>query len=100
MIKMRSILDPKRHYKTENDKAQIPEFSQIGTIIEGPTEFYSARLLNNARRKTFAGEVLAMERSTRRFRKNYNEIQLAATSGKKAYYKDLKARRSGGVRKR
>ena len=99
MIKMRSILDPKRHYKTENVKAQTPEFSQIGTIIEGPTEFYSSRLLNNARRKTFAGEVLAMERSTRRFRRKYGDLQLAATSGKKAFYKDLKAQRSRGGQK-
>ena len=100
MIKMRSILDPKRHYKTENVIAQTPEFSQMGTIIEGPTEFYSSRLLNNDRRKTFAGEVLAMERSTRRFRSKYRDVQLAATSGKKAFYKDLKAQRSRGVRKR
>ena len=83
MIKMRSILDPKRHYKTEDVKAQTPEFSQIGTIIEGPTDFYSSRLLNNALRKTFAGEVLAMEameRSTGRFCSKFIDVQLAATT--------------------
>lgn len=97
---MRSILDPKRHYKTDSTKAQTPEFSQIGTIIEGPTEFYSSRILNNDRRKTLADEVLAMEKSTGRFRSKYRDVQVAATSGKKTFYKNLKARRSGGVRKR
>lgn len=97
---MRSILDPKRHYKTDSTKTQTPEFSQIGTIIEGPTEFYSSRMLNNDRRKTIADEVLAMEKSTGRFRSKYRDVQLAATSGKKAFYKNLKAKRSGGVKKR
>lgn len=97
---MRSILDPKRHYKTDSTKAQTPEFSQIGTIIEGPTEFYSSRILKNDRRKTLADEVLATEKSTGRFRSKYRDIQVAATSGKKSFYKNLKARRSRGIRKR
>ncbi|MCJ1265268.1 hypothetical protein MMC22_005143 [Lobaria immixta] len=100
IIKMRSILDPKRHYKTDSANLQTPGFSQIGTIIEGPTEFYSSRILNNDRRKTIVDEVLAMEKSTGRFRSKYRDVQLAATSGKKTFYKNLKARRSRGVRKR
>jgi len=35
LLRMRSVLDPKRHYKKEGSKPQIPEFSQVGTIIEG-----------------------------------------------------------------
>ena len=38
IIKQRSALDPKRHYK--KDKWEIPKFFQMGTIIEGNTEFY------------------------------------------------------------
>ena len=100
LLKMRNVLDPKRHYKKENGKATVPNFSQVGTIIEGPTEFYSSRIPNRERKKTFVDEVLAAEESTGRFKSKYNDIQAAKTSGKKAYYKKLKDKRSGGVRRR
>lgn len=97
---MRNVLDPKRHYKKENGKAQAPEFSQVGTIIEGPTEYYSSRLLNRERKKTFIEEVLAAEEENGRFKRKYGDIQALKTSGKKAFYKKLKEKRGGGVRKR
>ncbi len=65
----------------------------MGTIIEGPTEFYSARLPNKERHATFLEEVLAQESNTGRFKKKYGEIQVTKSSGKKAYYKALKAKR-------
>ncbi len=97
---MRNVLDPKRHYKKDNGKAQAPEFSQVGTIIEGPTEYYSSRLLNRDRKKTFVEEVLAAEEENGRFKRKYSDIQALKTSGKKAYYKKLQDKRSGGIRKR
>lgn len=97
---MRSILDPKRHYKKDNSRPDVPAFSQVGTIIEGPTEFYSGRINNKDRKKTFVEEVLAQEEKTGRFKKKYNEIQQAKTSGKKAFYKALKAKRKGRLEKR
>ncbi|KAK5014775.1 dTDP-fucopyranose mutase [Cryomyces antarcticus] len=100
LLKMRSVLDPKRHYKKENGKAKAPEFSQVATIVEGPTEFFSGRLLNRDRKKTFVDEVLAREAQTGRFKNKYNDVQAAKTSGKKDFYKSLKAKRHGGVRKR
>lgn len=93
---MRDVLDPKRHYKKEGGKPHIPEFSQVGTIIEGPTEYFSARLSNKDRKRTLVEEVLAGEVTTGRFKSKYNEIQAAKTSGKKAHYKKLKAMRKGG----
>lgn len=99
LLKMRGILDPKRFYKKENGKSNMPEFSQVGTIIEGPTEYYNGRLQNKDRKKTFVEEVLAGEAQTGRFKKKYNEIQSSKTSGKKAYYKALKAKRKGRVEK-
>ena len=90
---MRSVLDPKRHYKKENAKAEAPEFSQVGTLIEGPTEFFSSRLLNRDRKKTLVDEILTAEGSTGRFKSKYNDIQMSKTSGKKAFYKTLKAKR-------
>lgn len=81
--------------KKDNSKAQVPEFSQVGTVIEGPTEFYSARLSNKDRKRTFVEEVLAGENSSQRFKSKYNEIQAAKTSGKKTHYKKMKELRRG-----
>ncbi|EPS26081.1 hypothetical protein POX_c04459 [Penicillium oxalicum] len=94
LIRMRSVLDPKRHYKKENGKAKIPEFSQVGTIVEGPTEFFSGRITKKDRKKNFVEEVLAVERQNRRFESKYRDIQAHKTSGKKAFYKDLQAKRN------
>ncbi|KAI9821116.1 MAG: hypothetical protein M1827_003850 [Pycnora praestabilis] len=91
--KLRGVLDPKRHYKKETSNRQGPRFSQVGTIIQGPTEYYSARLPNKERRKTFVDEVLAQEAVSGRFKRKYNEIQSAKTSGKKGYYKALLKKR-------
>lgn len=99
LLKMRGVLDPHRHYKKMNSKSDVPAFSQVGTIIEGPTEYYNGRLNNKDRKKTFVEEVLAQEQQTGRFKKKYNEIQKTKTSGKKAFYKALKAKRSGRVGK-
>lgn len=95
LLRMRSVLDSKRHYKKEDSKLQIPEFSQVGTIIEGPTEFFSARLTNKDRKRTLVEEVLEGEKSTQRFKNKYKEIQDTKTSGKKAHYKKMKALRRG-----
>ncbi|TVY21243.1 rRNA-processing protein fcf2 [Lachnellula arida] len=95
LLRMRAVLDPKRHYKKEGSKPQIPEFSQVGTIIEGPTEFFSARLTNKDRKRTLVEEVLEGEKATQRFKSKYREIQEAKTSGKKAHYKRMKDLRRG-----
>lgn len=98
LIRMRSVLDPKRHYKKENGKAKIPEFSQVGTIIQGPTEFFSGRIAKKDRKKNFVEEALALERENRRFESKYRDIQATKTSGKKAFYKDLQAKRNRKIR--
>ena len=99
LIKMRGVLDPHRHYKKENGKMQAPEYSQVGTIVEGPTEYFTGRIENKKRKRTFVEEVLAGEQETHRFKRKYGEYQNKTTSGKKAFYKDLKAKRKGGVKK-
>ncbi|KAK4969913.1 dTDP-fucopyranose mutase [Elasticomyces elasticus] len=100
LLKMRNVLDPHRHYKKESGKMKAPEFSQVGTILQGPTEYFSARIQNRDRKKTFIEEVLSGEAETGRFKKKYGEIQNTKTSGKKAFYKALKAKRAGGIKKR
>ncbi|KAL6228883.1 hypothetical protein BDW75DRAFT_124892 [Aspergillus navahoensis] len=95
LLRMRSILDPKRHYKKESGKAQPPKYSQVGTIIEGPTEYFSGRIARRDRKKTFVEEALALEKETRRFETRYNHVQDRKRSGKTAFYKSLVAKRKG-----
>ncbi|OJD12592.1 hypothetical protein AJ78_06835 [Emergomyces pasteurianus Ep9510] len=96
LLRMRPVLDPRRHYKKDNSKAKAPEYSQVGTIIEGPTEFFSSRIPKKLRKRTFVEEAMATEKETGRFRRKYEEIQAAKTSGKTAHYKAVKAKRAGG----
>ncbi|KAI2487164.1 rRNA-processing protein FCF2 [Pyrenophora tritici-repentis] len=96
LLKMRSVLDPKRHYKKDNSKNDVPAFSQVGTVIEGPTEFFSSRLKNKERKQTMLEEVIAQEQDSGRFNRKYQDIQTTKSSGKKAYYNALKAKRSKG----
>ncbi|RDW59273.1 Fcf2 domain-containing protein [Aspergillus mulundensis] len=100
ILRMRSILDPKRHYKKENGKAQPPKYSQVGTIIEGPVEFFSGRIAKRDRKKTFVEEALDMEKENKRFEARYNAVQDKKRSGKKAFYKSLVAKRTGGKNQR
>jgi Fcf2 pre-rRNA processing len=94
------VLDPKRHYKKNTKGNQFPEFSQVGTIVEGSTEFFSARIPNKQRKKTFVDEVLAGEKESGYFGRKYSEVQTSKTSGKKAFYKKLKERRSSARKSR
>lgn len=99
LLKMRNVLDPHRHYKKDNSKQLAPEFSQVGTIVEGPTEYFSARLDRGDRRETLADEILAGEKTSGRFRRKYDEIQVRKTSGKKAHYKALMEKRKRNFKK-
>ncbi|KAJ5362286.1 Fcf2 pre-rRNA processing [Penicillium brevicompactum] len=83
LIRMRSVLDPHRHYKKDNGKANPLS----------PTEFFSNRITKKDRKRNFVEETLALERGTKRFEKKYRDIQTAKTSGKKSFYKNLQAKR-------
>lgn len=93
VLKNRSVLDRKRHYKKE--KWQLPQFFQTGTIVEGNTEFYSARMTKKNRGRTLAEEILNDTDSGEYFKKKYSEIQKKKTSGGKKHYKKLKLKRQG-----
>lgn len=91
LLQMRSVLDRKRHYKKE--KVGVPQYFQTGTIIEGNTEYYSARLSNKERKKTLAEEILADSESRKYFKRKYADIQTSKLSGRKAHYKKVKEMR-------
>ncbi|PIA34595.1 hypothetical protein AQUCO_03700112v1 [Aquilegia coerulea] len=60
IIKLRSVLDPKRHYKKSDSKSKtLPKYFQVGTIIESPSEFFTGRLTKKERKTTFADELLS-----------------------------------------
>lgn len=92
ILKNRSALDPKRHYKKE--KWQVPQYFQSGTIIEGNTEYYS-RLSRKSRGKTLAEEILHDDDSSKYFKRKYYEIQKERTSGGKRHYNKIKQKRRG-----
>ncbi|KAI0433937.1 Fcf2 pre-rRNA processing-domain-containing protein [Xylaria sp. FL1042] len=94
LLKMRDVLDPKRHYKKDTTRA-IPEFSQVGTVIPGPTDYFNGRMTKKERKRTLLEDVLETEDATRRFKSKYGEIQAAKTSGKKGHYKKMMQKRYG-----
>ncbi|KAI1247191.1 hypothetical protein MGN70_011078 [Eutypa lata] len=95
ILKMRDILDPKRFYRKDSSKAAVPEFSQVGVLVEGPTEWHSARMTKKERKRTLLDEVLETEDATRRFKSKYGQIQEVKTSGKKGHYKKMMEKRYG-----
>ncbi|EWC45079.1 hypothetical protein DRE_06218 [Drechslerella stenobrocha 248] len=96
MIKLRNVLDPHKHFKGDDWKGKLPKYFQMGTLIEGPTEYYSARLNNKDRHKSMVDEILASSASKSRFKKKYDEIQAKKRSGRKEFYKKLKEKRGKG----
>lgn len=95
---MRNVLDPHRHYRKDSSKGKIPEYSQVGTVIEGPTEFFSSRIVKKDRKKSFLDEVAADQKNKERFKNKYNEIQDKKRSGKKEHYKKVMKKRGKQAR--
>jgi hypothetical protein len=92
LIHMRAVLDPKRMYKRQGS-FKIPEYSEIGTVIEGPTEFFSSRLSKPRRSNTLLAETLMTESKAGKLKSKYAQLQKQQRSGKKAFYRSLVARR-------
>ncbi|KAF2456768.1 Fcf2 pre-rRNA processing-domain-containing protein [Lineolata rhizophorae] len=99
LLKMRSVLDPHRHYKKESAKAEMPKYSQRGTLIEGPAEYYTARIPNKERKRTFVEEVLAKEAESGKFKEKFEALQATKRSGKKEHYKALRAKRASNFKR-
>ncbi|XP_073242946.1 uncharacterized protein [Porites lutea] len=85
IMKMRNILDRKRHYK-KNDSSALPKYFQIGTVVEGSADFYSSRIPKRQRKNNVIDELLSDTEFRRYNKKKYLEIQAAKQSGKKGFY--------------
>ncbi|KAG5355020.1 rRNA-processing protein [Yarrowia sp. B02] len=89
LLKMRNVLDPKRFYK-KSDSKKDPKFFEMGTIVEGNTEFFSARLTKKERKQTFAQELLGDDDSQKYFKRKYAEIGDSKDVGRKKHFQNLK----------
>jgi hypothetical protein len=78
---------------------KIPEYSQIGTIIEGPSEFYSSRLTKQGRSTSLLEEAMTTESKQGKLSAKYAKLQKQQRSGKKAFYRSLVARRKNHTHK-
>lgn len=76
VLKNRSVLNPKRFYKREDKRRkELPKYFQIGTIKEGPTEFYSSRIPRKQRKQHIVDELLEDAESRNYIKKKFTEIQ-------------------------
>lgn len=76
-IRNRNYLDPKRFYKSSDPTGQ---FVQIGTVIEGPSEFFSSRLTKKERRTNLVDEVLADTSSSQYAQNKFQQLQREKTA--------------------
>ncbi|KAJ2041475.1 rrna-processing protein fcf2 [Coemansia sp. RSA 2337] len=96
VLQLRNVLDPKRFYKKDASAKKIPKYFEVGTIIEGPTEFYSSRLTKKERKTTLVDELLADKQARDYFKRKVNEIHAHNNSGGKNWYKKTTAAAKGG----
>lgn len=76
LLKLRSTLDPKRHYKKADSKSKnLPKYFQIGTVIESASEFYSGRLTKKERKSTLAEEILSDPKAKQYRKRKVREIE-------------------------
>ncbi|KAG0280224.1 hypothetical protein BGZ96_001623 [Linnemannia gamsii] len=100
ILRLRNVLDPKRFYKREEKgKPRFPKYFQVGTIIEGNTEFYSSRLSKKERATTITGEVMKDIAGRDYYKRKFDEIQVAKQSGGKRFNKKGKGKQSKSWRK-
>ncbi|KAJ2453921.1 rrna-processing protein fcf2 [Coemansia sp. RSA 2336] len=88
VLQLRNVLDPTRFYKKDAvAKRKLPKYFEMGTIIEGPTEFYSSRLTKKERRSNLVDELLADKQARTYFKRKVGEIHARNQSGGKNWYK-------------
>ncbi|OLY78585.1 rRNA-processing protein fcf2 [Smittium mucronatum] len=80
VLKLRSVIDPKRFYKRDSKRNEIPAHFQFGRIIEGPADFYSSRMTNRERKSTIVDELLADSQATSYLKKKFKQEQSARES--------------------
>uniref|UniRef100_UPI003590285E deoxynucleotidyltransferase terminal-interacting protein 2 n=1 Tax=Myxine glutinosa TaxID=7769 RepID=UPI003590285E len=81
-LRLRDYADPTRFYKPP-DRAGFPKHFQMGTVLNSPAEFYSARISRKQRQRNFLEEMMA-DAEQRRYRKRRIASILAEGQAKSA----------------
>lgn len=101
ILKMRSVLDPKRHYRKENTKTNVmPKTFQMGTIIGGSTESAAHKIRRRDQKETIVDELLSDMQRREYFKRKTAEIDAKRRSGGRAFYKGIKDRRGSKFSKK
>ncbi|KAJ1666313.1 rrna-processing protein fcf2 [Coemansia sp. RSA 1813] len=88
VLQLRNVLDPKQFYKKGTVGKEAPKYFEMGTIIEGPTEFYSSRLTKKERRGNLVDELLADKQTRDYFKRKVSEIHTQNKSGNSKWYRE------------
>lgn len=78
VIENRQHLDPKRFYKSSGSgrrRGELPSRVQVGTVVVGAHEFYSARLTKRERKGRIMDQVLADERVKTYTKDRFQKLQ-------------------------
>ncbi len=73
-LQHRDALNPAAFYKKSAQR--LPEYFQVGTVIQGATEFYSSRLSKQQRGRTFAEELLHDGDVKHTLKKRFTKLQV------------------------
>lgn len=57
----------------------------VGTVIEGPSEYFSSRLSNKERKRTIVEEILGDKSLKDYSKRKFSEIQVERSNKKKMY---------------
>ncbi|XP_067662713.1 deoxynucleotidyltransferase terminal-interacting protein 2-like [Haliotis asinina] len=79
-LKMRRALDPKRFYKGDDIKG-LPKYFQFGTVVEDPSEFYSARIPKKQQKTSIVEELMADAEFRKYNKRKYAEVQELKAKG-------------------
>lgn len=88
----RDALHPAAFYKKSAQR--LPEYFQVGTVIQGATEFYSSRLTKQHRGRTFAEELLHDVDVKHTLKKRFTKLQAETQkNGKKGLEKQIRKKK-------
>ena len=86
LLKLRGAMDPKQHYRAA-DSSKLPTRFHVGTVIEGPAEYYSGRLSRRERRPNFTQEVLGDDAVRAYAKRKFRSINDAAVTKARPRYR-------------
>lgn len=74
LLALRGAFDPKRFYR-KPDATKFPKYFQMGTVVEGPADFYSGRMTKAERKQTLTEELLSDSRLVDTHKRRFGRLQ-------------------------